>query len=289
MAINPNQIAVTKIYPGNYTNVLKYWHETKSVDFLNENGTPVTLTDQPVGGPVGVVFRPGWIAQQAVGYVDLSYQALGSVNQLEYYTQPYGSGGAANRPFSNGSAIIPSPDYHKDVRADITTGIRVPSGAFVYRVGLRVDGGDVISSGITGGSATPTLGLGPALGVGLNTTPSASGFFATIVGSNSRIANGSIGSSNAWSSPSMHRVTAETEYALAAVQNLGGSAASGLGQASGVYDPRARAGKLAGKDKALAICEVCWLVSDEPPKRDDIVLQPAGLVESSVYTTTTPA
>lgn len=289
MAINPNQIAVTKIYPGNYTNVLKYWHETKSVDFLNENGTPVTLENQPVGGPVGVVFRPGWIAQQAVGYVDLSYQALGSVNQLEYYTQPYGSGGAANRPFSNGSAIIPSPDYHKDVRADITTGIRVPSGAFVYRVGLRVDGGDVISSGITGGSATPTLGLGPALGVGLTTTPSASGFFATIVGASSRIANGSIGSSNAWSSAALHRVTAETEYALAAVQNLGGSAASGLGQASGVYDPRARAGKLAGKDKALAICEVCWLVPDEPPKRDDIVLQPAGLVESSVYTTTSPA
>ena len=288
MAINPGQIAVTKIYPGNYTNVLKYWHETKTVVFDNENGTPETLTGQPVGGPVGVVFQPGWIAQQAVGYVDLSYQALGSINQLEYYTQPFGSGGAANRPFSNGTVIIPSPDYHKDIRADITTGIRVPSGAYVYRVGIRVDGGDVISSGITGGSATPTLGLGPALGVGLSTTPSASGFYATLAGSSSRIENGSYNSSNAWNSAGMHRVTAETEYALAAVTNLGGAAASGLGQASGVYDPRAGAGRLSGKNKALAICEVCWLVPDEPPKRDDLVLQPGGLVESSVYTSISP-
>ena len=288
MAINPGQLAVTKIYPGNYTNVLKYWHETKTVVFDNENGTPETLSNQPVGGPVGVVFQPGWIAQQAVGYVDLSYQALGSINQLEYYTQPYGSGGAANKPFSNGTVIIPSPDYHKDIRADITTGIKVPSGAYVYRVGLRVDGGDVISSGITGGSATPTLGIGPGLSVGLSTTPSASGFYATLVGSSSRIENGSYNSSNAWNSAGMHRVTAETEYALAAVTNLGGAAASGLGQASGVYDPRASAGKLSGRNKALAICEVCWLVPDEPPKRDDLVLQPGGLVESSVYTSISP-
>jgi hypothetical protein len=288
MAINPGQLAVTKIYPGNYTNVLKYWHETKTVVFDNENGTPETLSNQPVGGPVGVVFQPGWIAQQAVGYVDLSYQALGSINQLEYYTQPYGSGGAANKPFSNGTVIIPSPDYHKDIRADITTGIKVPSGAYVYRVGIRVDGGDVISSGITGGSATPTLGLGPALGVGLSTTPSASGFYATLAGSSSRIENGSYNSSNAWNSAGMHRVTAETEYALAAVTNLGGASASGLGQASGVYDPRASAGKLSGRNKALAICEVCWLVPDEPPKRDDLVLQPGGLVESSVYTSISP-
>jgi hypothetical protein len=288
MAINPGSIAVTKIFPGNYTNVLKYWHETKTVVFDNENGTPETLSNQPVGGPVGVVFQPGWIAQQAVGYVDLSYQALGSINQLEYYTQPYGSGGAANKPFSNGTVIIPSPDYHKDIRADITTGIKVPSGAYVYRVGIRVDGGDVISSGITGGSATPTLGIGPGLSVGLSTTPSASGFYATLVGSSSRIENGSYNSSNAWNSAGMHRVTAETEYALAAVTNLGGAAASGLGQASGVYDPRASAGKLSGRNKALAICEVCWLVPDEPPKRDDLVLQPGGLVESSVYTSISP-
>ncbi len=288
MAINPGQLAVTKIYPGNYTNVLKYWHETKTVVFDNENGTSETLTGQPVGGPVGVVFQPGWIAQQAVGYVDLSYQALGSINQLEYYTQPFGSGGAANKPFSNGTVIIPSPDYHKDIRADITTGIKVPSGAYVYRVGIRVDGGDVISSGITGGSATPTLGLGPGLNIGLSATPSASGFYATLAGSSSRIENGSYNSSNAWNSAGMHRVTAETEYALAAVTNLGGVAASGLGQASGVYDPRASAGKLSGRNKALAICEVCWLVPDEPPKRDDLVLQPGGLVESSVYTSISP-
>jgi hypothetical protein len=56
-----------------------------------------------------------------------------------------------------------------------------------------------------------------------------------------------------------------------------------------VYDDRASAGKLSGKDKALAICEVCWLVPDEPPKRDDVVLQPAGIVESSVFTSTSPA
>jgi len=289
MAINPNQLAVTKIYPGNYTNVLRYWHDTKSVQYNNENGYPETLTNQPVGGPVGVVFRPGWIAQQAVGYVDLSYQPLGTNNQLEYYTTPYASGGASNKEFTNGTVIIPSPDYHKDVRADITTGITVPSGAYVYRVGLRVDGGDVVSSGVAGGSATPTLGLGPALGVGLSTTPTASGFYATIVGSNSRIENGSFNSTNAWSSSTMHRVTADSTYSLATVRNLGGVAASGLAQASGVYDPRAGAGKLAGKDKALAICEVCWLVPDQPPKRSDLALQPGGIVESSVYTSTTPA
>jgi hypothetical protein len=66
MAINPNQVQVAKIYPGNYTNVLRYWHDEKSVVFNNENGTSETLTNQPIGGPVGVVFRPGWIAQQAI-------------------------------------------------------------------------------------------------------------------------------------------------------------------------------------------------------------------------------
>ena len=291
MAINPNQISVSKIYPGNYTNVLRYWHEAKSVDFLNENGTSETLTNQPVGGPVGVIFRPGWIAQQAVGYVVLSYQALGSDNQLEYYTTPYGSGlNGDNVPFTNASVIIPSPDYHKDIRADITNGISVPSGAYVYRVGLRLDGGDVVSSGVGGGSATPTLGLGPAVSVGLTTTPTASGFFATVVGSNSRIENGSFNSSNAWNPANMHAVTnGSTQYKLFTVGNLGGAAASGLAQASGVYDPRAKVGKLSGKDKALAICEVCWLVPDEPPKRSDVALQPAGVVESSIYTSTSPS
>ncbi len=126
MAINPNALSVAKIYPGNYTNVLRYWHEEKSVDFKNANGTNTTYTNQPVGGPVGVVFRPGWIAQQAVGYVDLSYQALGTSNQLSYYTKPYGSGqNSAEQPFLNADVIIPSPDFHKDVRADITDGINV--------------------------------------------------------------------------------------------------------------------------------------------------------------------
>lgn len=290
MAINPSQISVAKIYPGNYTNVLRYWHEEKSVVYNNENGTSETLVDQPIGGPVGVIFRPGWIAQQAVGYVDLSYQALGSVNQLEYYTKPYGSGlNGDNVPFTTANVIIPSPDYHKDVRSDIADGITVPSGAYVYRVGLRLDGGDVVSSGVGGGSATPTLGLGPALSVGLNSTPAPSGFFATIVGANSRIENGSFNSSNSWSDANMHAVTADTTYKLSAVRNLGGVAASGLALGSGVYDPRAKSGKLIGQNKALAICEVCWLIPDEPPKRSDVALQPAGVVESSIYTSTVPS
>jgi hypothetical protein len=142
---------------------------------------------------------------------------------------------------------------------------------------------------VGGGSATPTLGLGPALSVGLTSTPSPSGFFATIVGANSRIENGSFNSSNAWNDANMHAVTADTTYKLSAVRNLGGVAASGLAQASGVYDPRAKSGKLIGKDKALAICEVCWLVPDEPPKRSDVALQPAGVVESSIYTSTVPS
>ena len=291
MAINPNQLSVAKIYPGNYTNVLRYWHDSKTVVYQNENGTSESLANQPVGGPVGVIFRPGWIAQQAVGYVDLSYQALGTNNQLEYYTKPWGSGlNGAEVPFTNGNVIIPSPDYHKDIRADITDGITVPSGAYVYRVGLRLDGGDVISSGVGGASATPTLGLGPAVGVGLTTTPTASGFFATVVGASSRIENGSFSSSNAWNDANMHAVTnSTTQYKLYTVGNLGGAAASGLAQASGVYDPRAGAGKLSGKDKALAICEVCWLIPDEPPKRSDVALQPAGIVESTAYTSTVPA
>ena len=56
------------------------------------------------------MFQPGWIAQQAVGYVDLSYQALGTNNQLSYYTKPYGSGqNSAEQPFLNGDVIVPSP------------------------------------------------------------------------------------------------------------------------------------------------------------------------------------
>lgn len=109
MTINPSQIQVSKIYPGNYTNVLRYWHSTSSFSFLNANNTNTTYSNQPVGGPVGVVFRPGWIAQQAIGYVDLSYQPGGTTNQLEYYTNPYGSGqNSANQPFLNADVIIPS-------------------------------------------------------------------------------------------------------------------------------------------------------------------------------------
>jgi hypothetical protein len=146
MSINSNQLHVAKIYPGNYTNVLRYWHEEKTMQFENANGVQTSYTNQPVGGPVGVVFRPGWIAQQAVGYVDLSYQALGTNNQLAYYTQPYGSGqNTATQPFLSANVIVPSPDFHKDVRADITDGIKAPAGAYVYRASLRVDGGDVVS------------------------------------------------------------------------------------------------------------------------------------------------
>jgi len=289
MATNSNQLQVSKIYPGNYTNVLRYWHDEKTFQFRNANDTETTYTNQPIGGPVGVVFRPGWVAQQAIGYVDLSFQALGT-NQIDYYTQAYSSGlNGANVAFTNASVIIPSPDAYKDVRADITDGIKVPSGAYVYRLAVRVDGGDVISSGVGGGSATPTLGLGPAVGVGLNTTSSASGFFVTLAGSSSRIANGSYNTNNVWNSSTLARTSTETQYKLFAVTNLGGAAASGLAQASGVFDPRAANGRLSGKNKALAVCEVCWVLADDAPGRDDLALQPAGLVESNVYTSTVPA
>lgn len=291
MAINPNQIQVAKIYPGNYTNVLRYWHDPKTVVYNNENGTSETLTNQPVGGPVGVVYRPGWIAQQAIGYVDLSYQALGSVNQLEYYSKPYGSGlNGDEGSFSSANVIIPSPDYHKDVRADIADGITVPSGAYVYRAALRVDGGDVISSGVGGGSTTPRLSLAPAMSQGIRDDGTVvSGQIAvTVTGSNRRIENGSYSTINVLSA-NLQASTADRTYKVFATQNLGGVAASGIALASGVFDPRAKAGKLMGKNKALAICEVCWIVPDAAPKRDDVVLQPAGLVESSVYTSTVPA
>ena len=289
MTTNANQIQVSKIYPGNYTNVLRYWHDEKSFQFRNANDTETTYSNQPIGGPVGVVFQPGWVAQQAIGYVDLSFQALGT-NQIDYYTQAYSSGlNGANVAFTNAAVIIPSPDAYKDVRADITDGIKVPSGAYVYRLSVRVDGGDVISSGVGGGTSTPTLGLGPAVGVGLNTTPSASGFFVTLAGSSSRIANGSFNTNNVWNSSTLYRTGTETQYKLFAVTNLGGAAASGLAQASGVFDPRAANGRLSGKNKALAVCEVCWVLADDAPARDDLALQPAGLVESNVYTSTVPA
>jgi hypothetical protein len=292
MSINSNQLHVAKIYPGNYTNVLRYWHEEKTMQFENANGVQTSYTNQPVGGPVGVVFRPGWIAQQAVGYVDLSYQALGTNNQLAYYTQPYGSGqNTAAQPFLSASVIVPSPDFHKDVRADITDGIKAPAGAYVYRTSLRVDGGDVVSSGVAGGSATPTLTLIPSVGEGLlaDGTVVSGQFGTSITGSNSRIANGSNGSTNIIDSSSLSALASETQWKLFTTTSLGGAAASGVAQGSGIYDPRAGASKLSGKDKALAICEVCWIVPDSAPERSDVVLQPGGVVESQIFTSTSPA
>ena len=292
MAINSNQLHVAKIYPGNYTNVLRYWHEEKSVQYENANGVSTTLTNQPIGGPVGVVFQPGWIAQQAVGYVDMSYQALGTSNQMSYYTKPYGSGqNSAEQPFLNGDVIVPSPDFHKDVRADITDGIKVPASAYVYRASLRLSGGDLVSSGVAGADTTPELTLVPAVGEGLldDGTVVSGQFGVTLTGSNSAIANGSTASTNIIDSSSLSALGSETQWKLFTTTDLGGASASGLAQGSGIYDPRAEANKLSGDDKALAICEVCWIIPDEPPERQDVALQPDGLVESSAYTSTSPS
>ena len=292
MAIATNQLSVAKIYPGNYTNVLRYWHEEKTVQYNNANGVSTNLTNQPVGGPVGVIFRPGWIAQQAVGYVDLSYQALGTNNQLEYYTLPYGSGqNAAQQPFLNANVIIPSPDFHKDIRADITNGIIVPASGYVYRTSLRVDGGDVVSSGVAGGSATPQVSLIPAVAQGLrdNGTVVSGQFGCSITGASSRIVNGSIASTNIFNSSSLSALANATTWKLFTTTNLGGAAASGLAQGSGIYDPRAGTGRLSGANKALAICEVCWILPDQPPERSDLALQPGGVIESSIFTSTSPS
>ena len=292
MAINSNQLHVAKIYPGNYTNVLRYWHEEKTVQYENANGVATNLTNQPIGGPVGVVFQPGWIAQQAVGYVDMSYQALGTSNQMSYYTKPYGSGqNSAEQPFLNGDVIVPSPDFHKDVRADITDGIKVPATAYVYRASLRLSGGDLVSSGVAGADTTPELTLVPAVGEGLldDGTVVSGQFGVTLTGSNSAIANGSTASTNIIDSSSLSALGSETQWKLFTTTDLGGASASGLAQGSGIYDPRAEANKLSGDDKALAICEVCWIIPDEPPERQDVALQPDGLVESSTYTSTSPS
>ena len=292
MAINANQLHVAKIYPGNYTNVLRYWHEEKSVAYQNANGVDTTFTNQPVGGPVGVVFQPGWIAQQAIGYVDLSYQALGTNNQLSYYAKPYGSGqNSAEQPFLNANVIIPSPDFHKDVRPDITDGIAVPASAYVYRASLRLSGGDIVSSGVAGADATPELTLVPAVGEGLKDdgTVVSGQFGATLTGANSAIANGSTSSTNIFDSSSWAALGSETTWKLFTTTDLGGVAGSGLAQGSGVYDPRAGVNKLAGDDKALAICEVCWIIPDEPPERQAVALQPDGVVESQIYNSTSPS
>ena len=292
MAINSNQLHVAKIYPGNYTNVLRYWHEEKTIQYQNANGVDTNLTNQPVGGPVGVVFQPGWIAQQAVGYVDMSYQALGTSNQMSYYTKPYGSGqNSAEQPFLNANVIVPSPDFHKDVRADITDGIKVPATAYVYRASLRLSGGDLVSSGVAGTDTTPELTLVPAVGEGLKDdgTVVSGQFGVTLTGSNSAIANGSTASTNIIDSSSLSALGSETQWKLFTTTDLGGASASGLAQGSGIYDPRAEANKLSGDDKALAICVVCCIIPDVPPERQDVALQPDGLVESSTYTSTSPS
>ena len=289
MAINPKQIQVAKIYPGNYTNVLRYWHEETDVQMEDYfNGAPVTLRDQPTGGPVGVVFRPGWIAQQAIGYVDMSFQALGTINQLEYYTRPYGSGqNGAQPPFSTANVIIPSPDYHKDVRPDIADGVIVPSGAYVYRASIRTTGSDLVSSGIAGADAAPGLALAPAADGTYSTdgsTVASDGAFAVaVVGANERIPDGSVSSTNIWDSSDLVETTADTTWILSSCTD-----ASPVVQGSGVYDPRAGVLFLSGEDKCLSICEVCWLVPDSPPERQDVALQPAGVTESQIYTRTQP-
>ena len=130
-----------------------------------------------------------------------------------------------------------------------------------------------------------SLGVGPALSSGLTTAPSPSGFFANLVGASNRIENGSWNSSDAWNTANMQVVKADTKYRLYSTATVPGS---GIGLGSGVYDPRAGANKLAGRNKALGIAEVCWLLPDEAPKRDDLALQPAGLIESSTYTSTVP-
>ena len=289
-SINPRQLSVTKIYPGNYSNVLRYWHEVSSFSFQDPNGIDRTYENQPIGGPVGVVFKPGVIAQQAIGYVDLSFQDLGSLNQMSYYMKPYGSGNAGGYPtFKEADVIIPSPDFHKDVRPDLTQEILVPSGAWPYRASLRLSGGDVVNTNVAGAAGAPALALGTA-NTGLTPNVTASGgFAAVIVGSGTRIINGETAQATMFDNSTVYEVTdvAGEQWKLYSVYDQGGGG-SGILPGSGTYDPRAGANFLAGDLKALGICEVCWLVPDQPPERDDLTLQPDGLVESQVYTSTVP-
>jgi hypothetical protein len=129
------------------------------------------------------------------------------------------------------------------------------------------------------------------VGVGLKSdgTVVSGQFGVTLTGANSAIANGSTASTNIIDSSTLAALGSETQWKLFTTTNLGGAAASGLAQGSGIYDPRAGANKLSGDDKALAICEVCWILPDEPPERQDVALQPDGLVESQVYTSTSPS
>ena len=45
-SINPNQLSVAKIYPGNYTNVLRYWHGLADVQYRNANGIETDMQNQ---------------------------------------------------------------------------------------------------------------------------------------------------------------------------------------------------------------------------------------------------
>ena len=98
--------------------------------------------------------------------------------------------------------------------------------------------------------------------------------------------NGTYASTNVFDSSELGALASDTTWKLFASVDAG---ASGVAQGSGVYDPRASANLLAGDNKALAICEVCWLLADQAPLRQDLALQPDGLTESQVYTSTSPA
>ena len=156
---------------------------------------------------------------------------------------------------------------------------------------MRIDGGDVVSSGVAGGSATPQVSLIPAVAQGLrdNGTVVSGQFGCSITGASSRIVNGSIASTNIFNSSSLSALANATTWKLFTTANLGGAAASGLAQGSGIYDPRAGTGRLSGANKALAICEVCWILPDQPPERSDLALQPGGVIESSIFTSTSPS
>lgn len=294
MTINPNQLSVTKIYPGNYVNVLRYWHEVRDVDQQPPSTNGPIMRNQPVGGPVGVVFQPGIIAQQAIGYVDLSFAMQGLGSQLEYYRVAT----TAANPFTSADIIIPSPDYHKDVREDITDGIQVPEDVYVYRASIRLSGGRVTSSGVSGSAASQALTLAPYLGAPQNGTLDGSGLLGVGITADKDF-DGIAAGTTTIADGTSHEVTHMPGITTGSGQPLGGVAAghkyrllstnsAGTAATAGFYDPRSAANFLAGDLKALAICEVCWMVEDQPPEREDLVLQPVGLTESQVYTRTNP-
>ena len=127
--------------------------------------------------------------------------------------------------------------------------------------------------------------LSPAVGEGYpnDNTVVSGGFAVSAIGANRSIPNGTVASTNIIDSSLLEATTAETQWKLFATTN-----ASPVVQGSGVYDPRAGNNFLSGDEKALAICEVCWILPDSPPERQDVALQPDGVTESSVYTSTQP-